>query len=280
MGRAEIPSRFIEKASKSSSGVPTAMLQQKWFTLGALLILAMTQTLMVNAIPAHWNRNVSGAASADLSLRFPDLADDSRVDVFHLGIINKGPDIAQNVVLSFLVPEGTGFDLIHCSVRSTCTLPPAFGTGEILCAIGDLPPSGFVHIDIVLSIQASPGTRIPVQAHVSSDTADMNPDDNVISSNSVVPEFPRIDSVRVLKNPFRIELTGQNLVVPQFGGSGIGIGCDCASWPSNLVQQMTPGVVVLEGGSDLKSQFPKDTPTHICYFDPFRGTTIKTTFTR
>jgi Domain of unknown function DUF11 len=256
------------------------MCPRKWFSLGALLILAVTQTLMVNAIPAHSNRNVSAAASADLSLLFPDLSDDLRVDFFHLGIINKGPDIAQNVVLRFLVPEGTGFDSIHCSVQSTCTLPPTFGTGEILCAIGDLPPSGRVSTTIVLSINASPGTRIPVQAHVSSDTADVNLDDNVISSNFVVPGFPRVDSVRVLKNPFRIELTGQNLVVPQFGGSGIGIGCDCTPWPFDLARTVTTGVVVIEGGSVLKSQFPKDTPTHICYFDPFRGTTIKTTFTR
>jgi hypothetical protein len=256
------------------------MLQQKWFTLGALLVLAVTQTLVVNGIPARSNRNVSAAASADLSLRFPDLSDDSRVNVFHVGILNKGPDTAQNVVLRFVVPEGTGFDLIHCGVRSTCTLPPAFGSGEILCAIGDLLPSGFVHTDIVLSIKASPGTRIPMQGGVSSDTADINADDNVISGSFVVPEFPRIDSIRALKDPFRIELTGQNLVVPQFGGSGIGIGCDCAPWPFSMARTVAPGLVVIEGGSDLKSQFPKGIPTHICYFDPFRGTTTKTTFTR
>lgn len=256
------------------------MLTQNSFASNALLILALTQTLMVNAMPAHANRNVSAAASADLSLLFPDVADDIRLGGFSLGIINKGPDLAQNVVLRFVVPEGTGFDRIHCSVRATCVLPPAFGTGEILCAIGDLPPSVFVHIDIVLSIQASPGTRIPVQGSVSSDTADMNVKDNVISSNFVVPGFPRIDSVRALKNPFRIELTGQNLTVPQFGGSGIGIGCDCTPLPFDLAHEVAPGMVVLDGGSELKSQFPKGTPTHICYFDLFRGTTIKTTFTR
>jgi hypothetical protein len=256
------------------------MLTQNSFASSALLILVLTQTLMVNAMPAQANRNVSAAASADLSLLFPDVADDVRLGDFSLGIINKGPDLAKNVVLRFVVPEGTGFDQIHCSVRATFTLPPAFGTGEILCAIGDLPPSGSVHIFIVLSIQASPGTRIPVQGRVSSDTADISLDDNVISSNFVVPGFPRIDSVRALKNPFRIELTGQNLAVPQFAGSGIGIGCDCTPLPFDLAHEVAPGVVVIEGGSDLKNQFPKGTPTHICYFDFLRGTTIKTTFTR
>lgn len=264
---------MIPKAFKSFG---STMRKKKGVTVGALLILSVTQILMIDAISANSNRSVSAAASADLS--FVPIGVDSIIPLgrFDFAIVNKGPDIAQNVVFRFPVPEGTGYAQIRCSVQSTCSLPPPSRAGEILCAFGDLPPSVGVQITIVLSIDASPGTRLSIRANVSSDTADINHADNDSLITLVVPGFPRIDSVRGLKNPFRIELTGQDLP-QQFGGGSIGIGCDCARWPAS---NMGFDVVVIEGGTELKNKFPRNTPTKICYFDPLRGITLKTTFTR
>jgi hypothetical protein len=201
------------------------MWSRKWFALGALLVLAVTEVLIVNATPSS-NRMVARTASADLML-FIGTADDVRLGAFDLAVGNKGLDTAQNVVLRFQMPEGTVLDQIHCSVQSTCSFPPFLRSGEIVCVIGDLAPSAVVQTSILLSILASPGTMLAIEARVSSDTPDSNLADNIFSSNFAVPGFPRIDSVRVLKAPFRIEVTGQNLLVPQFSGSGIGVGCDC-----------------------------------------------------
>jgi uncharacterized protein DUF11 len=254
------------------------MCLRKWFALCASLGLALAQATVVSAAPSSSNRIVARATSADLML-FIGLADDFRIGDFGLAIRNKGPDIAQNVVFRFTMPEGTALDQIICSVQSTCTFPPSFRSGEIVCAIGDVAPSALVQTSIRLSILASPGTRLAIEAHVSSDTPDMNLADNVFSTNFAVPGFPRIDSVRALKNPFRIEVTGKNLLVPQFGGSGVGVGCDCTPLPFNSVMSVSSDTFVIQG-SDLKNQFPKGEPTPICYFDPLRGLTIKTTFTR
>jgi hypothetical protein len=123
----------------------------------------------------------------------------------------------------------------------------------------------------------SPRHEDPGQANLSSDTPDTNLDNNVLSYEFLIAPLPRIISVRALSNPFRIEITGQNLFVPKF--VGIGIGCDCHDWPAELVHKEGENVI-FSGGSELKRQFPKGVPVQICYVDEVRGMGITTTFTR
>lgn len=254
------------------------MSSQRWFGLVIALGLALMGCLIVCATPAFSNGSRSTVAATDLVL-FPDIADSFGLGVFELGIRNNGPDIAQNVVFRFTVPEGTRLDKFQCSVKSTCMLPPAFHSGEIVCAIGDLPASSGVHTSTILNVFASPGTRISIDARVSSDSPETNPANNVFPIDFNVPGFPRFDSVTVLKNPFRIQVTGQNLMIPQFAGTGLGVGCDCSRLAFEQVAPFPPDSFVIQG-SNVKSLFPRGVPTNICYFDLLRGGTIKTTFTR
>ena len=221
---------------------------------------------------------VASTDTADL-LAFEAVADSSRQDIHIIGVVNLGPDTARNVTLTFPIPEGARFDRIQATTQMTCTLPPTFGTGEVVCSLGDLPPNKPTIINLYLSLVAPAGTKISAEAQVSSDTPDANPNNNVYHRDHIIAGVPSIISLSVLKDPFQIEVTGQNLIVPQFGGSGIGIGCDCRPWPSELVNKLPSGTVILKG-SDLKKQFPKGVPTQICYIDPFRGTLIKTILTR
>jgi Domain of unknown function DUF11 len=200
-------------------------------------------------------------------------------NIILIGIVNRGPDVAQNAIFRFPIPEGARFRNLTADRQITATFPPRSGTGEIVCLLGDLPSNQAVTIFIVVEYFVPPGTKIMVQASLFSDTPDTNLDNNVLSYEFPIAPLPRIISVRALSNPFRIEITGQNLFVPKFTGSGIGIGCDCHNWPVELVHS-EGGNVILSGGRELKRQFPSGVPIQICYSDEVGGTIIKTTFTR
>ncbi len=250
-------------------------------SLALLLTLALPGQLKLSASinPAAANdKNLRVTNTADLRTS-ESVADSFRQDIYNIGITNQGPDTAQNVVFTFPLPAGTRFDRLQTSDRVTCTLPPSFGTGDIVCSLGDLPSGRSTFITVYLNFLAPPGTKIIAEAQVVSDTPDSHPDDNIYHRENVIAGIPSFSSVAVLKEPFRIAISGQNLVVPQVFGSGIGIGCDCRSWPILSTTRLPTGEVILNG-NDLKQQFPRGVPTQICYFDIFRGTVIKTTLTR
>ena len=253
------------------------------FTWIALSLLLLMQALSINSSTAATANRVDAQAedSADIMTIFPDVADDFLPGAVHIGIANRGPGIARNVTLQFPVPDGARFDRIASVQPITCSLPGSFQTGQVTCSFGDLAVNGRVSVTVFLDFALTPpGTHISMGGVVSTDTADPNTTNNSFTRETVVAPFVTIDAVKSLKNPFRIEITGHGLVVPQFGGSGIGIGCDCALWPTELAHTQITGEVILEGGNQLKAKFPKGVPTQICFFDPFRERLIKTTFTR
>lgn len=245
-----------------------------------LLLLALIQGLLAgNAVsfPPAGKVNASVATTAaDLSIS-QGLFDSFLQGFYPLRVDNSGPDSAQNVVCRFPVPEGTEFVSMNLNIRSTCSIPPRYARGDIVCSLGDVAPNRVVLIDIVLRVVAPPDTKIAARASVSSETPDPNPDNNTYSQDTPVFGFPRINSVRVLRNPFRIEVTGENLLAAPFG---IGVGCDCTNWPRELVRVESANAFVLEGGGELKKQFPPGIPSKICYTDPYRQSVIKFVVTR
>jgi hypothetical protein len=213
-----------------------------------------------------------GATPADAI--FPEL-------YYPLIVLNKGPEIARNVSVRFPVPNGAAFNKIRVYSQKEpvrCNTPPFNGTGDIVCSLGDLSPNDHVQLDFFFDITALPGTRITAEARVESDTPDPNPMDNVLTNEVTAPPLASLDSARILTDPFRIEIIGQNLSIPQFGGSGIGIGCDCRGW--SMVRRQSSTVFIIEGGKELKKLFPKGIPTRICYSDAFRGTSLIVEVTR
>jgi hypothetical protein len=218
--------------------------------------------------------------SADLNIRDPfEGGEHPRPGIQFLEVNNLGADVAKNVTFTFLIPEGTQFDYVAVSKQITCTLPPHGGTGNVVCSLGDIPPGLGVTIQVYFSIRATPGTKISTEAQVTSDTPDVNPNNNIFNREIVVAGFPSITSVRVLKEPFRIEIVTQNFAyIPILGGT-IGIGCDCRQGEPTISFGTTPGAFIL-GGNNLKNLFPKGVPTQICLYDYFRGIPFKSTFTR
>lgn len=247
-----------------------------------LLFLLSVQVMPVAFLqPVFANKTSSlDTESVDLNLRDPfEGAEQPRPGIQLLQVINLGADVAKNVTLTFSIPEGTGFDHVDISKQTTCLLLPHGGTGNLVCSLGDIPPSQGVHITVYFSIQATPGTKISTEAQVTSDTPDVNPNNNIFRREFVVPGFPAITSIQILKDPFRIEVTTQNFVFNPLIGSVIGIGCDCRQRSTSLMFGSTAGVYIL-GGSGLKNLFPRGIPTQICLSDFFRGTMHITTFTR
>jgi hypothetical protein len=248
-----------------------------YFSLGGLLLLlVLVQSLLagnVLSFPSGGEANASTAAEADLSLS-DGVFDNFLQGAYDIRVVNKGPDEAKNVVLRFPVPEGTRFDRLHAGTRLIWDIPGTSQNGDVVCSIGDLSANAFVQLGFVLHISAPPFTKISLHATVSSETPDPHPSDNIYSRESSVAGIPGITSARFLKKPFRLEITGENLLVPQFGGSGIGTGCDCVAWPAQLTRSVSLTTFVMEGG-DLKDRFPPGVSTQICYRDPFRETVFK-----
>jgi hypothetical protein len=213
-----------------------------------------------------------GATPADAI--FPEL-------YYPLIVLNKGPEIARNVSVRFPVPNGAAFNKIRVYSQKEpvrCNTPPFNGTGDIVCSLGDLSPNERVDVYFNFDIIALPGTKIPAEARVESETPDPNPVDNTFTSEATAPPLASLDSARTLTDPFRIEIVGQGLFIPQFAGSGIGIGCDCKGWP--MVRMQSSTVFIIEGGKELKKLFPKGIPTRVCYSDGFRGRNLTVEVTR
>ena len=221
-------------------------------------------------------------ASADLVLA-PIVGDDSfDIQIFDFHITNKGSDTAQNAVFTFPIPEGCVFDSVFGvgNPQLRFNTPSQFVKGDVICSLGDVPPNGSITVAVHILYRVPGGTRISTQASVSSDTFDSDASNNTSSIDFELIPVARIDSIRGLKDPFRIEITGVSLQVVRFSGSSIGIGCDCEPLPLEFIQFLDRTRIILQGGNKLKKLFPKGVPTHICHFDEFYSRLIKTVFTR
>lgn len=116
------------------------------------------------------------AVDADLAITktidepAPDLGDEV---IWTIEVVNNGPDTAENVVITDVLPEGTTF-------VSSSNEDFNAETGEI--ALGDLAPDEVFSIDVTVTVDDADGARTNV-AVVSSDSFDSNPDNNDDSSD-------------------------------------------------------------------------------------------------
>ena len=246
--------------SKSDIEVPemTSTRSQTLYAAIALCVMLLASAGLLNSLSlARPNSHLKTAknspytrTSADLRIFIGVAVDGIVPGLFYpLTVANKGPDIAQNVSVRFPVPTGAGFNKINVFPHKDqvrCNTPPFSGTGDIVCSLGDLSPNERVDVYFNFDIIALPGTKIPAEARVESETPDPNPADNIFTSEATAPPLASLDSARALTDPFRIEIVGQGLLIPQFVGSGIGIGCDCKPWPTLRMQSST--VFIIEGG--------------------------------
>jgi hypothetical protein len=183
-----------------------------------------------------------------------------------------------------LAPSGTGF--LSCgvggstSLRLRCETPPLHQTGDIVCKLDTVESGQAVNIVVSLFVEGPPGTRVDFDAAVTTSTPDPNPGDTAFAAYYVVPHPPVVESIRAVKEPgeaYRIEIRGERLDIGPQGSAFVGLGCDCENW--SQFRQVSPSLLILEGGRALRSRFPKGAPVRIC-LERADGASTYTTFTR
>lgn len=109
---------------------------------------------------------------------------------FHLFVANNGPDAAQNVVLTDNVPANTTFVAIVQSSGPTfsCSAPAVGATGTITCTIASLARGDSATFDLAYTVNPSApvGTVITNTVTISSDTAELRPEDNSSTATATV----------------------------------------------------------------------------------------------
>jgi len=110
---------------------------------------------------------------------------------YRVEVTNKGPDDAQNVVLTSSVPGGTTFvsEAQTSGPAFTCTTPTVgSGSGTISCTIATLPANAVAVFTIAFNVNAdaTDGSTITSSSSVSSDTHELQPSDNTASSSATV----------------------------------------------------------------------------------------------
>jgi uncharacterized repeat protein (TIGR01451 family) len=108
---------------------------------------------------------------------------------FQIFVANNGPDPAENVVLTDVLPANTTFGgLVNTGATFSCTHPAGGETGTITCTIATLAAGDSAGFDLAYGVNsgATAGTVISNTATVSSDTSDPNNDNNSSTSTATV----------------------------------------------------------------------------------------------
>jgi uncharacterized repeat protein (TIGR01451 family) len=110
--------------------------------------------------------------------------------VFTIIVSNRGPDAGANVVLAGAVPNDSTFVALTQTSGPTfsCTTPVLGGTGAISCSIASLARGDTASFDLAYNVNAGTpnGTLITSNAIISSDTAELVPDDNTSTRSAKV----------------------------------------------------------------------------------------------
>ena len=126
-------------------------------------------------------------ATADLSVnkRAPTSAENVSAGSsgsFNISVLNSGPDTAQAVVLTDVVPNDTTFvSMIQTSGPTfSCTTPSPGGTGTVTCTRPSLARGDSATFDFAYTVNAgtAAGTLISNTATISSSTSESNSFDN------------------------------------------------------------------------------------------------------
>jgi uncharacterized repeat protein (TIGR01451 family) len=98
---------------------------------------------------------------------------------------NNGPDTAQSVTVTDVVPTGTTFVSVTPNTGS-CTAPPVGGTGTVTCTVGTMTNGTSLKITLVVNVNASSGNVISDTATVTSTTSDPKTTNNTATVTTTV----------------------------------------------------------------------------------------------
>jgi uncharacterized repeat protein (TIGR01451 family) len=176
--------------------VPTSQTQTFTDTGGATVVVDNRGTWSVNTFStgdgslrasAYFTVHDPQTPYVDLAINQAVSEQNAQVDAgssgaFSIFVSNRGPDTAQNVVLTDVVPNNTTFVAIAQTSGPTfsCSAPAVGGTGTITCTITGLARGDTASFDLAYNVNASTpvGTVISNTATISSDTAELVSDDN------------------------------------------------------------------------------------------------------
>jgi uncharacterized repeat protein (TIGR01451 family) len=112
------------------------------------------------------------------TLTSPDPAHPGDVITFSITISNAGPNVATNVVWSDVLPPNTTLDEFDPPAGSSCSSPPAGGTGTISCTIASLAVNGSAGPFFIELVPSPDAGTISNTASVTSSSFDPNPDND------------------------------------------------------------------------------------------------------
>ena len=98
---------------------------------------------------------------------------------------NNGPDTAQAVSVTDVVPTGTTFVSVTPNTGS-CTAPPVGGTGTVTCTVGTMANGITLKITLVVNVNASAGNVITDTATVAATTSDPKTTNNTATATTTV----------------------------------------------------------------------------------------------
>jgi uncharacterized repeat protein (TIGR01451 family) len=98
---------------------------------------------------------------------------------------NNGPDTAQSVTVTDVVPTGTTFVSVTPN-GGTCTAPPVGGTGTVTCTVATIANGQVLKITLVVNVNASSGNVISDTATVSALTSDPHTNNNTATVTTTV----------------------------------------------------------------------------------------------
>ncbi len=98
---------------------------------------------------------------------------------------NNGPDTAQGITVTNVIPTGTTFVSVTPGAGS-CTAPPVGGTGTVTCTVGTMANGTTLKITLVVNVNASSGNTITDTATVTSTTYDPNTKNNTATATTTV----------------------------------------------------------------------------------------------
>jgi uncharacterized repeat protein (TIGR01451 family) len=125
--------------------------------------------------------------SADLSMtnKAPTTVTSGANLTYNLAAKNNGPDTAQGITVTDVIPTGTTFVKVTPNTGN-CTAPPVGGTGTVTCTVGTMGNGTTLKITLVVNVNASSGTVITDTASVTATTSDPKTSNNSATATTTV----------------------------------------------------------------------------------------------
>jgi uncharacterized repeat protein (TIGR01451 family) len=147
-------------------------------------------------IPSGGGDSGGSTATADLSVTKTDAPDPATTGddlTYTIAVTNNGPDTAESVGLSDVLPAGVSFKSVSAS--------DCIGTSTVLCSLGPIASGATVNVVLVVTVDllTSIDVQISNSATATSPTADPDLANNTSAATTTVsgPAAPALESITV-----------------------------------------------------------------------------------